>query len=114
MKFFVILFATWGGTGFSPVASGTVGTVAAIPFYLVMSGIVQNKEATGVLLVAMAAVLLPYGVWLPIALVVSTIPALFVVLLVGVVLVGVGQRLQLVARRPLSRMRTRLWTLSSG
>lgn len=30
--------------------------LTAIPFYLVMSGIVQNKEATGVLLVAMAAV----------------------------------------------------------
>jgi cytochrome o ubiquinol oxidase operon protein cyoD len=30
--------------------------LTAVPFYLVMSGIVQNKEATGVLLVAMAAV----------------------------------------------------------
>ena len=30
--------------------------LTAIPFYLVMSGIVQNKETTGVLLVAMAAV----------------------------------------------------------
>jgi cytochrome o ubiquinol oxidase operon protein cyoD len=30
--------------------------LTAIPFYLVMSGIVQNREATGVLLVAMAAV----------------------------------------------------------
>ena len=34
MRRFVILFATWGGTGYSPVASGTVGTLAAIPFYL--------------------------------------------------------------------------------
>ena len=33
----------------------------------------------GVTLVAMAAVLLPYGVWLPPALLVSTLPALFVV-----------------------------------
>lgn len=30
--------------------------LTAIPFYLVMSGAVQNKEATGVLLVAFAAV----------------------------------------------------------
>lgn len=37
MKRFVILFATWGGSGFSPVASGTVGTLAAIPFYLVLA-----------------------------------------------------------------------------
>jgi len=37
MRRFVILFATWGGTGFSPVASGTVGTLAAIPFYLALA-----------------------------------------------------------------------------
>ena len=30
--------------------------LTVIPFYLVMSGVVANKEATGVLLVAMAAV----------------------------------------------------------
>jgi len=37
MRRFVILFATWGGTGYSPVASGTVGTMAAIPFYLLLA-----------------------------------------------------------------------------
>lgn len=37
MRRFVIFFATWGGTGFSPVASGTVGTLAAIPLYLVLA-----------------------------------------------------------------------------
>jgi phosphatidylglycerophosphatase A len=37
MRKFVLLFATWGGTGYSPVASGTVGTLAAIPFYLALS-----------------------------------------------------------------------------
>ncbi len=37
MRRIVILFATWGGTGYSPVASGTVGTVAAIPLYLVLA-----------------------------------------------------------------------------
>jgi len=34
MNFFIRLLATWGGSGYSPVASGTVGTLAAIPFYL--------------------------------------------------------------------------------
>lgn len=37
MRRFVILLATWGGTGYSPVASGTVGTLAAIPFYLLLA-----------------------------------------------------------------------------
>ncbi len=37
MRKFVVLFASWFGTGFSPFASGTVGTLAAIPFYLVLS-----------------------------------------------------------------------------
>lgn len=34
---FVTMFATWGGTGFSPIASGTVGTLAAIPLYLLLA-----------------------------------------------------------------------------
>jgi len=34
---FIVLFASWFGTGFSPFASGTVGTLAAIPFYLILS-----------------------------------------------------------------------------
>jgi len=37
MKRFVTLFATWGGAGYSPIASGTVGTMAAIPFYLLLA-----------------------------------------------------------------------------
>lgn len=37
MRKFVVLFASWFGTGFSPFASGTVGTLAAIPFYLILS-----------------------------------------------------------------------------
>lgn len=36
MRYFVILFSTWWGTGYSPIASGTVGTIAAIPLYLLM------------------------------------------------------------------------------
>lgn len=34
MNFFIKLFATWGGSGYSPFASGTVGTLAAIPLYI--------------------------------------------------------------------------------
>ncbi len=37
MRRFVIILATWGGTGYSPVASGTVGTLAAIPLYLLLA-----------------------------------------------------------------------------
>ncbi len=33
----VKLLATWGGTGYSPIASGTVGTLGAIPFYLLLA-----------------------------------------------------------------------------
>jgi phosphatidylglycerophosphatase A len=36
LRRFIILAASWFGTGFSPVASGTVGTVAAIPLYLLL------------------------------------------------------------------------------
>jgi phosphatidylglycerophosphatase A len=34
MNFFIKLLATWGGSGYSPIASGTAGTLAAIPFYI--------------------------------------------------------------------------------
>ncbi len=37
MRPFIVVLATWGGTGFSPFASGTVGTLAAIPFYLILA-----------------------------------------------------------------------------
>lgn len=37
MRRFVIISATWFGAGFSPFASGTVGTLGAIPFYLVLA-----------------------------------------------------------------------------
>ena len=37
MNFFVKLFATWGGSGYFPVASGTAGTLAAIPLYIWLS-----------------------------------------------------------------------------
>jgi phosphatidylglycerophosphatase A len=37
MRRLVILLATWGGTGLSPVAPGTAGTLAAIPLFLLLS-----------------------------------------------------------------------------
>jgi len=39
MNFIIKLLATWGGSGYSPFASGTVGTLAAIPFYLVLANL---------------------------------------------------------------------------
>ena len=37
MRRLTVILATWFGTGFSPFASGTVGTLAAIPLYLLFS-----------------------------------------------------------------------------
>lgn len=39
MNKFIILSASWFGTGFSPFASGTVGTLGAIPLYLLLATI---------------------------------------------------------------------------
>lgn len=36
MRKFIIILASWGGAGYSPLASGTVGTLAAIPLYLLL------------------------------------------------------------------------------
>jgi phosphatidylglycerophosphatase A len=37
MKRIIVLLATWWGVGFSPIAPGTVGTLAAVPFFLLLS-----------------------------------------------------------------------------
>lgn len=37
MRRLIILAASWFGTGYSPLASGTVGTIAAIPLYLFLA-----------------------------------------------------------------------------
>jgi len=37
VKRFIVLSASWFGAGFSPFASGTVGTLGAIPFYLALA-----------------------------------------------------------------------------
>ena len=39
MRRLVIIASSWFGSGFSPVASGTVGTAAAIPFYLLIANL---------------------------------------------------------------------------
>ena len=39
MNFLIKLFATWGGSGYAPIASGTWGTLAAIPFYLCLASL---------------------------------------------------------------------------
>ena len=37
MKRLVILLATWWGVGYAPVAPGTAGTIAAVPFFFLLS-----------------------------------------------------------------------------
>jgi phosphatidylglycerophosphatase A len=37
MRRLAIVLATWWGVGYCPVASGTAGTIAAIPFFLLLS-----------------------------------------------------------------------------
>jgi phosphatidylglycerophosphatase A len=37
MRRFIILLATWWGVGFCPLAPGTLGTLAAIPLFLILS-----------------------------------------------------------------------------
>lgn len=39
MRRFIILFASWFGAGFSPVASGTVGTLAAVPCQILLASL---------------------------------------------------------------------------
>lgn len=39
MNLFIRIFATWGGSGYAPFASGTFGTLAAIPLYLLLAGL---------------------------------------------------------------------------
>jgi phosphatidylglycerophosphatase A len=37
MRRLIVLLATWWGVGFCPLAPGTVGTLAAIPLFLILS-----------------------------------------------------------------------------
>ena len=55
MRRFVIILATWWGTGYSPVAPGTVGTIAAIPLLLLLSFLPLYGYITCVLVIGLAA-----------------------------------------------------------
>lgn len=55
MQRIAVFFASWGYTGYAPVASGTVGTVAAIPFFWLFALIPSASVA--VLCCAVAIVL---------------------------------------------------------
>ncbi len=37
MRRLAVVLATWWGAGYSPIAPGTAGTIAAIPFYILLS-----------------------------------------------------------------------------
>ncbi|MHB8211149.1 MAG: phosphatidylglycerophosphatase A family protein [Acidithiobacillus sp.] len=52
--------ALGGGSGLSPILPGTMGTIAAIPLYLLLTLVVQNKVVYTLVLVTMIAV----GPWL--------------------------------------------------
>lgn len=56
-KKLAFVIATWFGLGFSPIAPGTVGTLAALPLYYALRGF----GAAGIL--AAAAVLSLAGIW---------------------------------------------------
>ena len=53
-----VLLAAWGPCGFSPVAPGTVGTLGAIPLYLVLSRLVTESGY-----ISVTASLLVIGYW---------------------------------------------------
>jgi phosphatidylglycerophosphatase A len=55
MRRLVILLATWWGTGYSPLAPGTVGTIAAVPFFLLLSLLPLYGYLAGVLGIGLAA-----------------------------------------------------------
>ncbi len=51
----VLFLASWGYTGYAPVASGTVGTFAAIPFFWLFARIPSPALAVAACAVAIAA-----------------------------------------------------------
>ena len=55
MRRWTVFWATWGGVGFSPIASGTVGTAAAIPFYLLLARLPLGVYLLVVVLFGLAA-----------------------------------------------------------
>ena len=55
MRRIVIILATWWGTGYAPVAPGTVGTIAAIPLFLLLSLLPLYLYLPCVLVIGLAA-----------------------------------------------------------
>ena len=55
MRGVVVLLATWGGCGFSPLAPGTVGTLGAIPLYLLLAQLPLASYLTATLLLTVLA-----------------------------------------------------------
>ena len=55
MRRLVIILATWWGTGYAPVAPGTVGTIAAIPLLLLLSLLPLYGYIPCVLVIGLAA-----------------------------------------------------------
>lgn len=55
MRRLVILLATWWGVGYSPIAPGTAGTIAAIPLYLFLSALPKVYYIPCILMFALFA-----------------------------------------------------------
>jgi phosphatidylglycerophosphatase A len=55
MRRLALLLATWWGVGYSPIAPGTAGTIAAIPFFLLLSLLPLSGYLAGVLGIGLVA-----------------------------------------------------------
>lgn len=60
----VLIFTSGLGAGYSPVASGTVGTVIAIPLFLAMASLgMTGSDGTWVLYLVVLGVIIVLGTW---------------------------------------------------
>jgi phosphatidylglycerophosphatase A len=55
MRRLVILLASWWGAGYSPIAPGTAGTIAAVPFFFLLSLLPLYGYLAGVLGIGLVA-----------------------------------------------------------
>ena len=55
MRRLALLLATWWGAGYSPIAPGTAGTIAAIPFFFLLSLLPLYLYLPGVLGIGLVA-----------------------------------------------------------
>jgi phosphatidylglycerophosphatase A len=58
-----LLIATWFGCGLAPKASGTVGTLGAVPLYLLLANPTHGFGLTGAGYALFIALALPVGFW---------------------------------------------------